>query len=57
MTWLSAGPAVLRTPDGVHLTPSGAALLAATVIAAIDNRWHVSFNKAPPGTASQRTGT
>jgi hypothetical protein len=38
----------LRTPDGVHLTPAGAALLAHTVIDAVDNRWHLSL-EAPAG--------
>jgi hypothetical protein len=37
---------VLRTPDGVHLTPAGAAVLAAAVIDAVDSRWHLSL--APP---------
>jgi hypothetical protein len=50
------GQAVLRTPDGVHLTPAGAGLLAATVIAAIDKQWHMSFNRAPPTTSGPGTG-
>jgi uncharacterized protein len=52
----SAGPAVVRTPDGVHLTPAGAGLLAATVIAAIDNQWHLSLAKAPAGTPGPGIG-
>jgi hypothetical protein len=36
-------PAALRTPDGVHLTPAGAAVLAHWVIDAIDSRWHLSL--------------
>ncbi len=35
--------ATLRTPDGVHLTPAGAGLLAHSVIAAVDGRWHLSL--------------
>jgi lysophospholipase L1-like esterase len=33
----------LRTPDGVHLTPTGAGLLARAVIDAVDVRWHLSL--------------
>ncbi len=40
-------PVVLRTPDGVHLTPAGAALLARTVIEAVDERWHLSLGTPP----------
>jgi len=40
---LSGHPVPLRTPDGVHLTPAGAAVLARAVVDAIDTRWHVSF--------------
>lgn len=36
-------PVVLRTPDGVHLTPAGAGVLARAVIEAIDERWHLSL--------------
>ena len=32
----------LRTPDGVHLTPTGAALLARAVIDVVEARWHLS---------------
>ncbi len=32
-------PVVLRTPDGVHLTPDGASLLAQAVIGAVQHRW------------------
>jgi hypothetical protein len=47
----SGGPVILRTPDGVHLTPTGAALLAGAVIKAIDTRWHLAFGVPPgPGT-------
>lgn len=38
----ATGP-TLRTPDGVHLTPDGASLLAAAVIAATDRRWPGTF--------------
>jgi hypothetical protein len=34
---------VLRTADGVHLTPTGAGVLARTVIGAIDNVWRLSL--------------
>jgi hypothetical protein len=34
---------VLRTADGVHLTPAGAGVLARTVIGAIDNVWRLSL--------------
>jgi uncharacterized protein len=43
----------LRTPDGVHLTPDGAGLLAGAVIDAIDSRWHLSL--APPTTTTTTT--
>ena len=39
----SGQPVTLRTPDGVHLTPAGALLLAHTVIGAVDERWHLSL--------------
>jgi hypothetical protein len=39
---------VARTPDGVHLTPEGATLLAGFVVAAIDRCWHLSL--ATPST-------
>jgi hypothetical protein len=40
----------LRTPDGVHLTPAGAGLLARTVIDAIDGRWQLNLTApGPPG--------
>lgn len=45
----SGQPVVLRTPDGVHLTPAGAAVLAASVIEAVDRRWHLSL--VPPGSS------
>ena len=47
----AAGSAVaLRTPDGVHLTPDGASVLAGVVIAAIDGRWHLFLDEPPaPG--------
>jgi hypothetical protein len=38
----SGPPVAVRTPDGVHLTPAGAGLLAGAVIAAVDHRWHLS---------------
>jgi hypothetical protein len=38
----------LRTPDGVHLTPAGARLLAHTVIDAVDKRWHLSLGAPEP---------
>ncbi len=40
-------PATLRTPDGVHLTPAGAGLLAHTVIDAVDERWHLALEPPP----------
>lgn len=40
-------PVVLRTPDGVHLTPAGAGLLARTVIDAVDERWDLSLGTVP----------
>lgn len=39
----SGAPVSWRTEDGVHLTPAGSALLAATVIDAIDRRWQSSL--------------
>ena len=39
----SGVPVSLRTEDGVHLTPAGSALLAGTVIDAIDQRWQLSL--------------
>ena len=49
--------AALRTPDGVHLTPAGAGLLARSVIAAVDGRWHLSLG-APvaPGPTAPGSG-
>lgn len=44
----SGQPVVLRTPDGVHLTPAGAGLLAAAVIDAVDSRWHLSLVSPTP---------
>jgi hypothetical protein len=38
----SGQPVALRTPDGVHLTPAGAGVLATAVIGALDRRWHLS---------------
>ncbi len=43
----SAGQVALRTPDGVHLTPAGAGLLARTVIDAIDRRWQLRVGEPP----------
>jgi hypothetical protein len=40
---LSGHPVPLRTPDGVHLTPAGAAVLARAVVDAIDTHWHISL--------------
>jgi hypothetical protein len=40
---LSGQPVALRTPDGVHLTPAGAALLAHTVIEMVAWRWDASL--------------
>lgn len=40
---LSGQPVALRTPDGVHLTPAGAALLAHTVISTFERRWDISL--------------
>jgi hypothetical protein len=42
----SGQQADLRTPDGVHLTPAGAGVLAAAVIEAVNARWHLSL--VPP---------
>jgi hypothetical protein len=39
---------VLRTPDGVHLTPDGAGELATAVIDAIDSRWHLTLGSPTP---------
>ena len=47
----AGGSVTLRTADGVHLTPAGAALLAAAVIDAIDGRWHLSLT-APTATTA-----
>lgn len=44
---LSGHPVPLRTPDGVHLTPAGAAVLARAVVDAIDTHWHVSLMTPP----------
>lgn len=33
----------IRTPDGVHLTASGAELVSQEVIAAIDSEWHLTL--------------
>ena len=33
----------LRTPDGVHLTPSGGEAISREVIEAIDHRWKLSL--------------
>jgi uncharacterized protein len=46
----------LRTPDGVHLTPAGAGLLAGVVIDAFDSRWHLSLER-PPSTTTTTTWT
>jgi len=43
---LSGRQAALRTPDGVHLTPAGAGVLARAVIRALDQRWDVALG--PP---------
>ena len=40
---LSGRQGALRTPDGVHLTPAGAGVLARAVISAVDQRWHVAL--------------
>jgi hypothetical protein len=40
---LSGQPVTLRTPDGVHLTPVGSALLAHTVIETVERRWGLSL--------------
>jgi hypothetical protein len=40
---LSGQQVDLRTPDGVHLTPAGAALLADTVIDTVERRWDISL--------------
>ncbi|HXQ76469.1 MAG TPA: DUF459 domain-containing protein [Acidimicrobiales bacterium] len=43
----SGAPVALRTPDGVHLTPAGAGLLAGIVIDAVDSRFDLILG-APP---------
>jgi hypothetical protein len=40
---LSGQQVALRTPDGVHLTPAGAALLANAVIDTVERRWDISL--------------
>ncbi len=50
----SGHPVALRTPDGVHLTPAGAALLARSVIDHVDGRWHLSLGV--PAAAPTTTG-
>lgn len=45
-------PVVLRTPDGVHLTPAGAALLAHTVIDAVEKRWDLTLGTPPEPAAT-----
>ena len=40
---ISGRPVALRTPDGVHLTPAGAGVLARAVIRAIDGQWDLSL--------------
>jgi hypothetical protein len=45
---VSGQSVALRTPDGVHLTPAGAAVLARVVIDAVDTRWRLSF-QVPAG--------
>lgn len=50
---LSGRQVALRTPDGVHLTPAGAAVLARTVINTVTQRWHLSVAvPTSPTTAS-----
>lgn len=55
---LSGQPVALRTPDGVHLTPAGAALLAHTVIDTFERRWDISLGcdtlPGVPGRALRR---
>jgi hypothetical protein len=48
-------PVVLRTPDGVHLTPAGAGVLAHAVIDAVDERWHLMLGP-PPQSATTTPG-
>jgi len=44
----AAGQAVtFRTPDGVHLTPAGAGLLAHSVVDAVDEHWHLALGPPP----------
>jgi hypothetical protein len=44
----SGGEVALRTPDGVHLTPDGAGVLAQAVIDAVDRRWHLGLTVPAP---------
>jgi hypothetical protein len=39
----SGVPVALRTPDGVHLTPAGAGVLAQAVIKAVDLQWDLTL--------------
>jgi hypothetical protein len=51
----AGAPVALRTPDGVHLTPAGASLLARWVIGAVETHWHLTFHPtATTGTTTVR---
>jgi len=52
----ASGQVALRTSDGVHLTPAGAGLLARSVIASVDGRWHLSLG-APVGPRPNAPGS
>jgi hypothetical protein len=49
----------LRTPDGVHLTPAGAGVLARAVINAVDQQWDLTLGipTVPEPTTNQPTRT
>jgi len=41
----SGQPIIVRTPDGVLLSPAGAGLLARVVIDSLDQRWHLALGR------------
>ncbi len=54
---LSGRQVALRTPDGVHLTPAGAAVLARTVIDAFTQHWHLSLAAPTSSTTAFSAGS
>ena len=46
----------LRTPDGVHLTAAGGAVLAHAVLGAAVQRWHLVLTPSPPPTTPPDRG-